>query len=54
MIQRYTFLQVFDIKVDPKESCELFGMDGYAHTWVMEPVSKIPHEMAVSLSLIHI
>ncbi len=49
VIQRYTFPQVFDIKEDPKESYELFGMEGYAHTWVMEPVSKILAELAVSM-----
>ena len=49
VIQRYTFPQVFDIKEDPKESYELFGNDGYAHAWVMEPVSKILAELAVSM-----
>jgi len=49
VIQRYTFPQVFDIKEDPKESYQLFGMDGYAHTWVTEPVNKILYELAVSM-----
>jgi len=41
VIQKYTFPQVFDIKEDPKESFELWGNEGYAHAWVMAPVSKI-------------
>ncbi len=41
VVQTYTFPQVFDIKEDPKESYELWGNDGYAHAWVMGPVSKI-------------
>ncbi len=49
VIQRYTFPQVFDIKEDPKESYELWGMDGYIHGWVMEPFSKILADVAVSI-----
>jgi arylsulfatase A-like enzyme len=41
VIQTYTFPQVFDIKEDPKESHELWGNEGYAHAWVLQPVSKI-------------
>ena len=41
VIHEYTFPQVFDIKEDPKESFELWGNEGYAHAWVMTPVSKI-------------
>jgi arylsulfatase A-like enzyme len=41
LIQTYTFPQVFDIKDDVKESHELWGNEGYAHAWVMGPVSKI-------------
>lgn len=41
VVQTYTFPQVFDIKEDPKESFELWGNEGYAHAWVMGPVTKI-------------
>jgi len=41
VVQTYTFPQVFDIRDDPKESFELWGNEGYAHAWVMAPVSKI-------------
>ena len=41
MVGGYTFPQVYDIKNDPDESYELWGNEGYAHTWIMEPVSKI-------------
>jgi arylsulfatase len=41
VVQTYTFPQVFDIKEDPAESHELWGNEGYAHAWVMSPVSKI-------------
>jgi arylsulfatase len=37
----YTFPQVYDIKNDPSENYELFGNEGYSHTWIMEPVMKI-------------
>jgi arylsulfatase len=37
----YTFPQVYDIKNDPAENYELWGNEGYAHTWIMEPVMKI-------------
>ena len=40
-IRKYTFPQVFDIKEDVKESFELWGNEGYAHAWVMGPVTKI-------------
>lgn len=49
IIQKYTFPQVFDIKEDPKESYELWGNEGYAHAWVMEPVMKILYQKAVSM-----
>ena len=49
-IQRYTFPQVFDIKEDPKESYELWGNEGYAHAWVMSPVSKILTDIAISMA----
>jgi arylsulfatase len=41
LIRRYTFPQVYDIKNDPSENYELWGNEGYAHAWVMEPVSRI-------------
>ena len=49
-IQRYTFPQVFDIKEDPKESFELWGNEGYAHAWVMTPVSKILADLQASMA----
>ena len=49
-IQRYTFPQVFDIKEDPRESYELWGNEGYAHAWVMSPVSKILTDTAISMA----
>ncbi len=45
----YTFPQVYDIKNDPAESYELWGNEGYAHTWIMEPVSKILGSLQVSM-----
>ncbi|MFC2085638.1 arylsulfatase [Bacteroidota bacterium] len=48
-IQKYTFPQLFDIKEDPKESDELWGNEGYAHAWVMGPISKILSELATSM-----
>ncbi len=48
-IRKYTFPQVFDIKEDPKESFELWGNEGYAHAWVMSPVSKILSELQQSM-----
>ncbi len=48
-IQRYTFPQVFDIKEDPKENYELWGNEGYAHAWVMAPVTKILAELTASM-----
>jgi arylsulfatase A-like enzyme len=49
VIQKYTFPQVFDIKEDPKESYELWGNEGYAHAWVMEPIMKILTKKAISM-----
>jgi len=49
VVQRFTFPQFFDIKEDVKESFELWGNEGYAHAWVMGPVSKILTELAVSM-----
>jgi arylsulfatase len=49
IVQTYTFPQLFDIKEDVKESYELWGNDGYAHAWVMGPVSKILAGLANSM-----
>jgi len=49
VIQEYTFPQVFDIMEDPKESFELWGNEGYAHAWVMAPVSRILAGLAGSM-----
>jgi arylsulfatase A-like enzyme len=49
ILRKYTFPQVFDIAEDPKESFELWGNEGYAHAWVMSPVSKILTDLAVSM-----
>ncbi len=45
----YTFPQVYDIKNDPAENYELWGNEGYAHTWIMEPVSKILSALQASM-----
>jgi arylsulfatase A-like enzyme len=49
VLQKYTFPQVFDIAEDPKENFELWGNEGYAHAWVMGPVSKILVGLAGSM-----
>jgi len=49
-VQTYTFPQLFDIKEDPNESFELWGNEGYAHAWVMSPVSKILADLARSMA----
>jgi arylsulfatase A-like enzyme len=49
VIQRYTFPQVFNVREDPAESYELWGNEGYAHGWVMSPVSKILTELQASM-----
>jgi arylsulfatase len=45
----YTFPQVYDIKNNPSEDYELWGNEGYAHTWIMEPISKILGELQESM-----
>lgn len=50
VVQTYTFPQFFDIKEDPSESYELWGNEGYAHAWVMGPVSKILAGLAASMT----
>ncbi len=49
VVHTFTFPQVFDIKEDPKESFELWGNEGYAHAWVMQPVSKILTDLKKSM-----
>ena len=49
VVQSYTFPQVYDIKEDPGELFELWGNEGYAHAWVMAPVSKILAGLAASM-----
>jgi len=49
VVQTYTFPQVFNIKEDPKESYELWGNEGYAHAWVMSPISKILANLKTSM-----
>jgi arylsulfatase len=48
-VETFTFPQVYDIKNDPSESFELWGNEGYAHAWVMEPVSKILSKLTASM-----
>jgi len=45
-----TFPQVYDIKEDPAESFELWGNEGFAHAWVMTPVTKILADLRVSMA----
>lgn len=49
ILRKYSFPQVFDIAEDPKESFELWGNEGYAHAWVMGPVTKILAGLADSM-----
>lgn len=49
VVDGYTFPQVYDIKNDPAENYELWGNEGYAHTWIMEPISKILGELQASM-----
>jgi arylsulfatase len=49
VVNNYTFPQVYDIKNDPAENYELWGNEGYAHAWIMEPVSKILGELQASM-----
>jgi hypothetical protein len=49
IVQAYTFPQVYNIKEDPAESYELWGNEGYAHAWVMSPISKILAELQASM-----
>jgi len=50
VVGAYTFPQVYDIKNDPSENYELWGNEGYAHTWIMEPISKILSELQASMA----
>jgi arylsulfatase len=49
IVRDYTFPQVYDIKNDPSENYELWGNEGYAHAWVMEPVMKILTQVKKSM-----
>jgi arylsulfatase A-like enzyme len=49
-VQKYTFPQVYDIKNDPSEQYELWANEGYAHAWVMEPVTKILGQLRGSMA----
>ena len=49
VVQTYTFPQVFNIKEDPRERYELWGNEGYAHAWVMSPISKILAQLKHSM-----
>ncbi|MBT4519311.1 MAG: arylsulfatase [Halieaceae bacterium] len=51
VVQTFTFPQLYDIKDDPKESYELWGNEGYAHAWVMGPVTKILTGIAQSMAV---
>lgn len=50
VVQTYTFPQFFDIREDPKESFELWGNEGYAHAWVMGPVTQILTDLGESMA----
>ena len=49
VVQTYTFSQVYDIKEDPNEGYELWGNQGYAHAWVISPVSMILADLQASM-----
>ena len=49
VVQTYTGPQGFNIKEDPGESYELWGNEGYAHAWVMSPISKILAQLNASM-----
>jgi arylsulfatase len=49
-IKRTTFPQVYNIKEDPAEQFELWGNEGFAHAWVMTPVTKILSELTQSMT----
>jgi arylsulfatase len=48
-IKTHTFPHVYDIKEDPAESFELWGNEGFAHAWVMTPVTKILADLRMSM-----
>jgi arylsulfatase A-like enzyme len=50
VVQKYTFPQVYDVKNDPSENYELWGNEGYAHAWVLEPVTKIIADLMASMA----
>ena len=49
-VVNHTFPQVYDIKNDPAENYDVWGNEGYAHTWIMEPVSRILGELQASMA----
>jgi len=49
VVHTYTFPQVFNVKEDPGERYELWGNEGYAHAWVMSPISKILAQLKDSM-----
>ncbi len=44
-----TFPEVYDVKNDPDEKRELWANEGYAHAWVMKPVTEILAELSTSM-----
>ena len=49
-IKVHTFPQVYDIKEDPAESFELWGNEGFAHAWVMAPITKVLGALQISMA----
>ncbi|MVO16350.1 sulfatase-like hydrolase/transferase [Parasedimentitalea huanghaiensis] len=49
-IKKHTFPQVYNIKEDPSEQFELWGNEGFAHAWVMTPVTGILTNLAKSMA----
>jgi arylsulfatase A-like enzyme len=48
-IIKKTFPEVYDIKNDPDEKRELWSNEGFAHVWVMKPVSDILVTLGASM-----
>jgi len=48
-IRKPTFPQVYNVKEDPAEQFELWGNEGFAHAWVMTPVTKILTDLTTSM-----
>jgi arylsulfatase A-like enzyme len=49
-VKKSTFPQVYNIKEDPAEQFELWGNEGFAHAWVMTPVTKILTDLTASMT----